>query len=237
MAVVTGQLAHAVRQQLRLGRLLPLGGPEDGTWLTEQAAEGVLRRAAAEVPGVRLDGLRIGPADPDAVGSSAVPAPPSALPPVPLRIGAECGATVAEPLPVTADRLRDALLGAVTDRLGLTVDAVDLRVTQVLEGPPPPLAPPEEPGARPSVTPEVTGSREATAAAAARAVPGVTRLAPVLGSSRGVHADGAHLRLELAVAADHHALEVARRVRTAVAEAVPRPVTVAVLISAVDVIA
>ncbi|MBL1097251.1 nucleopolyhedrovirus P10 family protein [Streptomyces coffeae] len=237
MAVVTGQLAHAVRQQLRLGRLLPLGGPEDGTWLTEQAAEGVLRRVAAGVPGIRLDGLRIGPADPDAVGVSAVPPPPSALPPVPLRIGAECGATVDEPLPVAADRLRNALLEAVTDRLGLAVDAVDLRVTEVLDGPPPPLSPPRKRDADQPVSPEVVGSREAAAAAAARAVPGVTRLAPVLGSARGVHADEAHLRLEVAVAADHRALDVARQVRTAVAEAVAQPVTVAVLITAVDVIA
>ncbi|MEU8823996.1 nucleopolyhedrovirus P10 family protein [Streptomyces sp. NPDC048636] len=237
MAVVTGQLAHAVRQQLRLGRLLPLGGPEDGTWLTEQAAEEVLRRAAATVPGVRLDKLRIGPADPDAMGSSAVPAPPSALPPVPLRIGVECRATVDEPLPVAADRLRNALLEAVTDRLGLAVDAVDLRVTEVLDGPPPLLSRPGEPEAERPVSPEALGSREAAAATAAREVPGVTRLAPVLGSSRGVHADGAHLRVELAVAADHHALEVARRVRAEVAEAVHSPVTVAVLITAVDVTA
>ncbi|QKV95665.1 hypothetical protein HUT19_31220 [Streptomyces sp. NA02950] len=237
MTVVTGQLAHAVRQQLRLGRLLPVGGPQDGTWLTEQAAEGVLRRAAAGVPGVRLDRLRIGPTDPDAVGVPAVPSPPSALPPVPLRIDAECGATVDEPLPVAADRLRAALLGAATDRLGLAVDTVDLRVAEVLDGPPPPLSPPGKPDAGRPVSPETSGSREAVAAAAATAVPGVTRLAPVLGSSRGVHTDGAHLRLELAVAADHHALDVARRVRTAVADAVPRPVTVAVLITAVDVIA
>ncbi|MGA6226178.1 nucleopolyhedrovirus P10 family protein, partial [Streptomyces umbrinus] len=41
---------QAVRNQLGLGRLLPLGGPHDGAWITEAAATAVLRRAARSVP-------------------------------------------------------------------------------------------------------------------------------------------------------------------------------------------
>lgn len=46
----------AVRHQLSLGRLLPLGGPRDGAWITEAAAEAVLRRA---VRGVELSLIHI----------------------------------------------------------------------------------------------------------------------------------------------------------------------------------
>ncbi|MFI0778502.1 hypothetical protein [Streptomyces sp. NPDC021212] len=231
--MVTDRLAHAVRQQLRLGRLLPLGGPEDGAWLTERAADAVLRRAAGALPGVRLGALRIAPADPDAAARPAVPAPPSALPPGPLRVEAEFAATADQPLPVTAERLRGALLGAAADRLGLAVGAVDLRVTDVLDEAPEREPPPaeEQPDER------EPGEREpgdgSDIAAAVLAVPGVARLAPVL-SHQAVRVEGPHLRVELAVAPRHRALDVARAVRGAVAATVPAPATVAVLVTAVD---
>ncbi|MFF3256543.1 hypothetical protein ACFYWP_37450 [Actinacidiphila glaucinigra] len=57
------RLARAVRRQLGLGRVLPLGGPGDTVWVTERAAAGVLRAAAGAVPGIRLGALRIGTAD------------------------------------------------------------------------------------------------------------------------------------------------------------------------------
>ncbi|ATL82033.1 nucleopolyhedrovirus P10 family protein [Streptomyces malaysiensis subsp. malaysiensis] len=247
--MVTDRLAQTVREQLRLGRLLPLGEREDGSWITERAAAEVLGRAAAEVPDAHLGSLRIAPADPDAVEGPAVPPPPSALPPGPLRIAAECGATLAEPLPVTADRLRDVLLDAAADRLGLLVEAVDIRVTEVLEELPalrhhqPPPPPPPRP--RPQPPPPAAGSPDPDSAAAAvgrtiASVPGVARLAPVLGSPRAVRIEGAHIRVELAVAAGHRAVDVARAVRTAVARSAPvpapgaQPPTVAVLVTAVE---
>lgn len=245
--MVTDRLAQTVREQLRLGRLLPLGEREDGSWITERAAAEVLGRAAAEVPDAHLGSLRIAPADPDAVEGPAVPPPPSALPPGPLRIAAECGATLAEPLPVTADRLRDVLRDAAADRLGLLVEAVDIRVTEVLEElpalrhhqPPPPPRPRPQPPTPAAGSP----APDSTAAAVGRAiasVPGVARLAPVLGSPRAVRIEGAHIRVELAVAAGHRAVDVARAVRTAVARSAPvpapgaQPPTVAVLVTAVE---
>ncbi|MFF6801342.1 hypothetical protein [Streptomyces sp. NPDC012616] len=122
----------AVRHRLGLGRLLPLGGPRDGAWLTEAAAEAVLRRAARDVAGVRLGVLRLGLADPDGPFESAVPAPPSGLPPGPLRVTAECAASASEPLPTTTARLRSALASTAAERLGLVVSEVDLRVTDLL---------------------------------------------------------------------------------------------------------
>lgn len=146
-----------VRQQVGMGRFLPLGGPHDGAWIAERAASGVLRGAAErEVPEVRLDGVRIGLADPGTAAEPAVPAPPSALPPGPLRLTAEFAATAAWPLPETASRLRTSLAVTATERLGLDVTEVDLRVTELLD---------EEPTAAPSGAREPSGAPDPSGAA------------------------------------------------------------------------
>ncbi|MER7929062.1 nucleopolyhedrovirus P10 family protein [Streptomyces sp. NPDC096057] len=124
---------RAVRHQLRLGRLLPLGDRRDGAWVTERAAEAVLRGAAEPVRGVRLGALRIALADPGDTREPAVPPPPGALPPGPLRITADFAAMATEPLPETASRLRTALATASAERLGLVVAAVDLQATVLLD--------------------------------------------------------------------------------------------------------
>ncbi|MGW0736159.1 nucleopolyhedrovirus P10 family protein [Streptomyces sp. NPDC002851] len=255
-----------LRDRLGLGRLLPLGGPTDGAWLAERAAATALTSAAAAVRGVRPGAVRLSLADPAATTEPGVPPPPGALPPGPLRIEAAFAATAtpATPFPHTADRLRTALAGTA-DHLGLLVEAVDLRVTELLDEEPEPVdVPPGEdhpppPHATTETTADATtdgGSDEARAAAAALAVPGVTRLSGVLsgipGSGRpgravhverrerrAAHPDAAlaapHVRVELAVAADHRAVTVALAVRQAVADAfrTERP-TVAVVVTAVD---
>lgn len=124
---------RAVRHQLRLGRLLPLGDRRDGAWIAERAAESVLRGAAERVRGVRLGALRIALADPEEAHEPAVPAPPGALPPGPLRITADFAAVATEPLPAAASQLRTALAAASEERLGLVVDEVDLQVTVLLD--------------------------------------------------------------------------------------------------------
>ncbi|MGA4842776.1 nucleopolyhedrovirus P10 family protein [Streptomyces sp. G45] len=289
----------AVRRQLGLGRVLPLGGPGDGAWLTESAAATVLREAAERVTGVRLTAVRLDLADPAATArelsangygsgdTAAVPAPPSALPPGPLGISGDVAAAAGEPLPVAAARLRTALAAAAADRLGLVVARVDLRVTALLEEPgaagaaPGPDAVPDAAEAEPKHTdagpedaeaepkhadagPEAAGrsggdlvdgekpmdGEEPVAADAdrvartARAVPGVTRLTGALGGlGRAVHIEERpavnalprrHIRLELAVAADRRALDVARAVRAAVGDALPDHPSVAVLVTAVE---
>ncbi|MGW3862807.1 nucleopolyhedrovirus P10 family protein [Streptomyces sp. NPDC005047] len=166
----------------------------------------------------------------------------------------------AEPLPATAARLRAALTQAA-DGLGLAVTDVDLRATGLLDTPADAAGEREPHGSRPDdgTEPE-PGPGDATAddagggvgdeggdgdegrvARAALGVPGVVRLTGVLG--RPVHVtepparEGAlprrHVRLELAVAADHRAVEVARRVRAAVSEALPDRPSVAVVVTAV----
>ncbi|WKX69670.1 nucleopolyhedrovirus P10 family protein [Streptomyces sp. XD-27] len=211
-AVVVDRLARAVREQLGLGRLLPLGGPGDGAWLTERAADRVLRRAAAAVPDARLATLRIGLADPAAVARPEVPPPPSALPPGRLRIEATCAAAATrEPLPLVADALRTALAGAAGDRLGLLIEAVDVRVTALLDEPVSADAaevPPAPEGGAAEEPDRMDGRAEegaedrlesrtddgpqgpdlppgaVAAAAAAHAVPGVAALTSALGGSR-----------------------------------------------------
>ncbi|MEV7739433.1 nucleopolyhedrovirus P10 family protein [Streptomyces sp. NPDC088921] len=231
------QWARTVRHQLGLGRLLPLGGPRDGVWISEEVAQGVLRAAVQDLPDVRLGGVRIGLADPEDTHEPAVPPPPSALPPGPLRVTAEFEATPARPLPVTAERLRTALAGAAL-LLGLELGEVDLRVTALVDedAEPSPVRQPELPRAV-----AAGPGDEALAAGAALTVPGVDRLTGLLG--RPVHigdretGDGSlprrHVRVELAVGAGHRALDVAREVRAAVGEVLPDRPTVAVLVTAV----
>ncbi|WP_328836396.1 hypothetical protein [Streptomyces europaeiscabiei] len=249
---------QAVRHQLDLGRLLPLGGPDDGTWITEQAAVQALGRAAAGIPGVRLGTLRIGSAPPEPVSESAVPPPAvpppvSALPPGPLKIEAAFTAPLGQPLPETADQLRSTLLHAAAERLGLATVTADLRVTDLHEGPEtgvksrttarPTRSAPEAAAARSS--PPVTGAGSMRGLAGeladvATGVPGVARLTAVLGS-RPVRTEGhddppgRHIEIQFAVAAGHHPREVARAVREAVGAAATSgtagPVTVAVLIT------
>ncbi|MBA9045093.1 nucleopolyhedrovirus P10 family protein [Streptomyces griseofuscus] len=235
---MTDAWTQVVRHHVGLGRMLPLGGPEDGAWIAEDAAGAVLRGAAADgLPGVRLGALRIGLADPQRVAEPVVPAPPSALPPGALRVTADFAATAVEPLPATAERLRELLATAAAERLGLVVTEVDLRITELLEpdGRLVEVRPPRPPAAR-----EPTDLPELRAAEAALAVPGVVRLT---GPGRAVRieerTDGTaalahrHVRVDLAADATHRTVEVARRVRAVVRDALEDRPTVAVLVTSV----
>ncbi|MFJ9026957.1 hypothetical protein ACIRQP_00230 [Streptomyces sp. NPDC102274] len=233
----TGGWTAAVRQRLGLGRLLPLGGARDGAWLSERAATDELRLAAAEVAGAVLGRLRISLADPEGAARPAVPPPPSALPPGPLRIDGEFAAGPAEPLPAVAERLRGVLLGCATERLGLRVEEVDLRVTALLgpsgesaEGPPPGTAAPAGPdGRRPAGV--RAAAPEGEPELLASAVPGVAYPTRTLGGA--VVTTPGHVRVELATAAGHRPLEVARAVRARLTAALPGGPSVSVLVTAV----
>lgn len=240
--MTTDWWAQAVRHQLGLGRLLPLGGPRDGAWIAETAAGAVLGRAAAhEVPEVRLGTLRITLADPQDVPEPVVPAPPSALPPGALRVTADFAATAAGPLPATASRLRRVLAAAAVERLGLAVAEVDLRVTDLLDtadGQAAGVPAPQPPPARETADPD-----ESRVSAAVLTVRGVTRLTGSLGGlGHAVHIEAhpddtalphRHVRVEVAVDADHRTVEVARQVRAAARDALEDHPAVTVLVTAV----
>ncbi|MEU3986470.1 nucleopolyhedrovirus P10 family protein [Streptomyces sp. NPDC026672] len=243
---------QAVRHHVGLGRLLPLGGPRDGAWITEAAAGAVLRGVAREVPGVRVGALRVGLAHPAEAAEPVVAPPPGALPPGALRLTADFAATAVDPLPETAERLRRALAEAAERRLGLAVTEVDLRVTALLddgepepeagngaENPAEPVRAPRPPSAR-----AATDADEVRAGTAALAVPGAGRLTSALGGlGRAVRVEERrgetslahrHVRVELTVTPARRALDVAGEVRAAVRDALPDRPTVTLLVTAVE---
>ncbi|MFF7354513.1 MULTISPECIES: hypothetical protein [Streptomyces] len=232
---------QVVRHPVGPGRLVPLGGPHDGAWIAEGAAGAVLERAvAAGMPGVRMGAPRLTLADPEEAREPVVPAPPGALPPGELRLTADFAASAAEPLPAVASRVRVTLATAAAQRLGLAVAEVDLRVTDLLETqePAPQVCAPQPAPAR-----EPTDPDEIRVTAAALAVPGVTGLTGSLGGlGRAVrlerHTAGTalphrHVRVELTTGTDQRAVDVARRVRAAVRDALADRPTVAIVITAV----
>lgn len=235
-------LTRTVREQVALGRLLPLGGPDDTVWITQQAAVGVLRRSCAALPGIRLGEVDVALADgvPTVVPDAA---PVGALPHLPVWIDAGFEAAADEPLPLAADRVRDALWAAARDLLGLRVAAVDLRVTGLLADEPVPRTPDTpSPDALPgSAEPGTAEGVEA----AALAVPGVlslTRRLAGLGPGLRVRdttadegAPGRRVQAQIAVAPGSVPLDVARAVLAAVTTAAhpgaPGPVTGAILVT------
>jgi hypothetical protein len=247
------RLARTVREQVALGRLLPLGESTDAAWITESAAVGALRRAAGNVPGVRLGAVALA-LDEDAPDSERAggAAPVGALPYRPLRITAAFEAALDDPLPRAAERLRAALWATAQDWLGVPVHSVDLAVTGLLDGNPPAEAVLEgvvvEDGDLPQELTQdpAAGELAPRVAAAALAVPGVLRLTRRLaGLGSGVRvrdtaagegtAAGRRVQLQLAVAAGHRPYLVARAVTAAVAPVAaadaPGPVATAVVVT------
>ncbi|MFM9611193.1 nucleopolyhedrovirus P10 family protein [Streptomyces niveiscabiei] len=213
---------QTVRHHLGLGRFLPLGGPRDGCWIAESVAETVLGRAVAgNVEGARLGPLRLTLTDPENAHDPAVPPPPTALPPGPLKMTAEFSARPTEPLPNSAARLRAALAAASAQRLGLVVTEIDLRVTGLVL----PEDPPDEP--------EPLRPWQGPLPEALAGVPGVLGGTVRLEERAGTNAlPRTHARVEIAVHADRRTLDVAREARAA-AQRLPGGPSVAVLVTAV----
>ncbi|GAA2807807.1 hypothetical protein [Streptomyces showdoensis] len=202
-------------------RLLPLGAPEDGAWIAERAVRETLAAAAGTVRGTVPEPPRFRLAA--AAAGAPFPVPPGGLPPGELGISVEFAAVAGRPLPELAGRLRTALLAAAEEAFGLVVAAVDLRVTELLDAPPDPVAPTAPAGGTSPAAPEDP------AALAALAVEGVAALTDVYGGP--VQRTGGDVRLELAVTAGRRALDVARAVRTAATAAAPEATTVTVVVS------
>ena len=247
------RLTRTVREQIALGRLLPLGGPDDSVWITERATVRALRQAVAPLPGIHLGDVSVLLADaPDDTGGGTEfygVAPVGALAHLPLRVEAAFEAGTDEPLPRTADRLREAIWDTARDRLGLAVRAVDLQVTGLIDGDAAGPAVAQAAQDEPADDEEPGGPPAEGAAAAVRtaaaAVPGVARLTRGLaGLGPGVRVHdlsapedepGRRIQLQIAVAPGHQALTVSRAVAAAVIAAAapdaPGPVTTAVVVT------
>lgn len=113
---LTRRIMDVVRLELRPGRPLPLGEPDEDLWIMEAVAARVLRAAAESVRGVRAGScrLRVG------AGSGTVE--------VRLDIHAPADA----PLPDLAAQVRERVWEAADRELGIGVTAVDIRVTDLV---------------------------------------------------------------------------------------------------------
>lgn len=114
---LVNRVITAVRAEARLGTMLLLDDPDHDLRIAESAAAKVLRRAADTVRGARAASCRL----------------------TPVQGGHSIAITVAaaldKPLRERADRVRQAVLNAAEDTLGLAVTVVDLEINAVLELP------------------------------------------------------------------------------------------------------
>ncbi|MEV5594531.1 Asp23/Gls24 family envelope stress response protein [Streptomyces sp. NPDC052496] len=116
----TARVMDLVRTELRPGRTLPLGGPEDDAWITEAAAAKSFRAAAETLPDVQAGSCRV-----------TLLAPRG-----PVKVTLELAAGYAWPLPGLADRVRERVRAAARDDVGLEVGEIDVTVVDLVEDEP-----------------------------------------------------------------------------------------------------
>lgn len=117
---VTARVMELVRLELRPGRPLPLGEPEEDHWIVEAAAARLLRAAVDALPGVRAGSCRIALLD-------------AADPTGPVNVRVEVAARLGLPLQDLADSVR-ARIAEVADRdIGIRLGAADVAVVDILD--------------------------------------------------------------------------------------------------------
>ncbi|MFH8992601.1 hypothetical protein [Streptomyces sp. NPDC017940] len=130
-AALTDRVMDVVRLELRPGRTLPLGEVDEDAWIVEAAAARTFRAAVDTLPGVRAGSCRVEAAPQDA---SASPPPPGRLPRGPARVRVEVQAGLSWNLQRVADEVRARIVGAADHELGMRIAAVDVVVTDLLDG-------------------------------------------------------------------------------------------------------
>ncbi|MEV7415645.1 Asp23/Gls24 family envelope stress response protein [Streptomyces sp. NPDC089919] len=126
-AAVVRRVMDAVRLELRPGRNLPLGEVDEDSWIYESVAARILRTAAQTVPGVLAGSCRITPP-----GSRTHPTRGPST--VHLAISVVYGQDV----PGTIRAVRENLVRAARQRLGLALGDLDVTVTDLHDAPTPP---------------------------------------------------------------------------------------------------
>ncbi|MEB8337569.1 Asp23/Gls24 family envelope stress response protein [Streptomyces endophyticus] len=119
-AALTRRVMDVVRLELRPGRPLPLGEPDEDLWVMEAVAARTLRAAAETVPGVRAGSCRLRPLP----GQGA---------PDRVEVGLEVHAPFDASLPDLAEDVRTRVWHAADRDLGMPVGAVDIRVTDLID--------------------------------------------------------------------------------------------------------
>ncbi len=117
---VTARVMDLVRLELRPGRPLPLGEPEEDHWMVEAAVARMLRAAVDRLPGVRAGSCRVAPLDPaDPTGE--------------LHVRVEVAASLGLPMQDLADAVR-ARITEVADRdIGIRLTTTDVLVVDILD--------------------------------------------------------------------------------------------------------
>ncbi|MFF0275547.1 Asp23/Gls24 family envelope stress response protein [Streptomyces sp. NPDC004330] len=116
VTALTRRVMDVVRLELRPGRPLPLGEPEENLSIMEAVAARTLREAAETVPGVHA-------------GSCRLELTPHA-PEIAVRI--EVHAPADGILPEIAERIRSAVRTAATAELGMSVSPVNVLISDLV---------------------------------------------------------------------------------------------------------
>ncbi|MEU0695912.1 hypothetical protein ABZ349_18235 [Streptomyces niveus] len=114
---LTARVMDIVRLELRPGRSLPLGEPDEDLWIVEAAAARAFRGAAESVPGVRAGSCRIGPRERG-----------------PVRVRLEVAAALHLSLPDLAEEIRARVAAAARDTIGIEVESIDVLVVDLFDG-------------------------------------------------------------------------------------------------------
>ncbi|MFD8395510.1 Asp23/Gls24 family envelope stress response protein [Streptomyces sp. NPDC059680] len=123
--VLVERVMDVVRLELRPGRTLPLGTPEEDHWIVEAAAAKVFRAAADSLPGIRAGSCRVVPSGPGAAASQRTRGPVAVCIEVMIAMTAD--------LQQAAEQVRERVLTAADIALGMEVGSVDVTVTDVYD--------------------------------------------------------------------------------------------------------
>ncbi|MEU6122134.1 hypothetical protein [Streptomyces sp. NPDC047123] len=126
---LVGRVMDVVRLELRPGRTLPLGDPDEDAWIVEAAAARTVRAAAESLPGVRAGSCRI-----EALADEGRSGPPRGRwPRGPVHIRVEVAVALTHSLQEIAAGVRRRVLEAVEAELGMRVATVDVTVADIID--------------------------------------------------------------------------------------------------------
>lgn len=113
---LTARVMDIVRLELRPGRPLPLGEPDEDLWIVEAAAARAFRAAADSLPGVRAGSCRVSPRERG-----------------PVRVRLEVAAGLHLSLPDLAEEIRARVAESARDTIGIEVESIDVLVVDLFD--------------------------------------------------------------------------------------------------------